>query len=149
MVRFAERISKRFGLASLAFSIAALTSIGLWAPTPSVAQTAAAPTQGEWRYYGSDAASTKYSPLDQINRDNVKNLRIAWTWKTENFGPRPEFNFQETPLMVNGVLYFAAGTRRTVVAVNAATGETLWMYRFDEGTRGQAAPRLNHRGVAY
>ncbi len=108
-----------------------------------------APAGSDWRYYGSDAASTKYSPLSQINKDNVKNLKIAWRWKSENFGPRPEFNMEETPLMVDGVLYFLAGTRRNAVAVDAATGETLWTYRLDEGRRGQLAPRLNHRGVAF
>jgi len=104
---------------------------------------------GEWRYYGGDAQSTKYSPLDQINRDNASKLQIAWTWKAQNFGPRPDPNYQVTPLMVHGVLYFTAGMRRDTVAVDAATGETLWMYRFDEGDRGEHAVRFNNRGVAY
>jgi quinoprotein glucose dehydrogenase len=106
-------------------------------------------TAGEWRYYGGDAGSTRYSPLDQINRENVKELQIAWRWKVQNFGTQPEFNLQATPLMVGGVLYTTAGTRRAVVAIDAATGETLWMWRYDEGRRGQVAPRQNHRGVAY
>ena len=104
---------------------------------------------GDWRYYGGDAAGTKYSALDQINRDNVKNLRIAWRWKADNAGPAPEFNLQATPLAINGILYTTAGTRRHVVAIDGATGETLWMFRFDEGRRGQLAPRQNHRGVSY
>ena len=66
-------------------------------------------TNGEWQYYGGDAGSTKYSPLDEINKANVKDLRIVWRWKTENFGPRPEFNYEATPLMVGGVLYTTAG----------------------------------------
>jgi quinoprotein glucose dehydrogenase len=105
----------------------------------------------EWRYYGGDSGSTKYSPLDQINADNVKNLRIAWRWKTDNLGPRPDFNFQATPLMVGGVLYDTAGSRRDVVAIDAATGETLWIYRMDEGARGAKAPlrSASGRGVAY
>ncbi len=106
-------------------------------------------TGGEWRYYGGDAGSTKYSPLDQIDKNNVKNLQIAWRWSARNFGAQPEFNLQATPLMVGGVLYTTAGTRRDVVAIDAATGETLWMWRYDEGSRGQVAPRRNHRGVAY
>ena len=57
------------------------------APAGLSGQTGA--KNGEWRFYGGDAGSTKYSPLDQINRDNVKDLRIAWRWKTENFGPGP------------------------------------------------------------
>src|SRR5579862_4327215 len=101
----------------------------------------------EWRYYGGDAASTKYSPLDQINKDNVKNLKIAWRWKAENFGARPEFNLEATPLMIGGALYSSVGTRRDVVSIDAATGETLWMFRYDEGERGRVAPRQNHRGV--
>jgi quinoprotein glucose dehydrogenase len=104
---------------------------------------------GEWRYYGGDAQSTKYSPLDQIDRDNVGKLEVAWTWKAQNFGPRADPNYEVTPLMVHGVLYFTAGMRRDTVAVDAATGETLWMYRLDEGDRGDHAVRFNNRGVAY
>jgi quinoprotein glucose dehydrogenase len=104
---------------------------------------------GEWREYGGDAGGTKYSPLDQINATNVKQLQIVWRWKSENFGPRPDFNWQVTPLMVGGVLYFTAGTRRAAVAVDAATGETLWIYRLDEGVRGAQVPRVNNRGLAY
>ena len=104
---------------------------------------------GDWRYYGGDAQSTKYSPLDQINRDNVSKLQIAWTWKAQNFGPRADPNYEVTPLAVHGVLYFTAGMRRDTIAVDAATGETLWMYRLDEGERGTHAVRFNNRGVAY
>src|SRR5262249_6542796 len=98
------------------------------------------PKTVEWRYYGADSSSTKYSPLDQINRDNVKNLRITWRWKTDNLGPRPDYNFQATPIMVGGVLYTTAGTRRDVAAIDAATGETIWIYRYDEGVRAAKAP---------
>ena len=111
------------------------------------AQTGTA--NGEWRYYGGDDYSTKYSPLDQINRDNVNKLAIAWRWKAENFGPRVDANWEVTPLMAHGVLYFTAGIRRDAVAVDAATGETLWIYRLDEGARGDHAVRFNNRGLAY
>jgi quinoprotein glucose dehydrogenase len=104
---------------------------------------------GEWRFYGGDAGSTKYSPLDQINASNVKDLKIAWEWKANNFGKRPETNWEVTPLMVGGVLYFTAGSRRDAVAVDAATGETLWVYRLDEGPRGQPVARVNNRGLAW
>ncbi len=104
---------------------------------------------GEWRFYGGDAGSTKYSPLDQINATNVKKLEISWRWKAENFGPRPDYNWEVTPLMVGGVLYFTAGSRRAAVAVDGATGETLWMHRFDEGERGDRAVRTQNRGLAY
>ena len=104
----------------------------------------------EWRYYGGDAASQRYSSLDIINRDNVSKLEIAWRWKANNFGPRPEFNYRTTPLMVDRTLYFTAGLRRVVVAADARTGETLWTFRIDEGERGNSAPRVNSgRGVAY
>lgn len=106
-------------------------------------------TNGEWHFYGGDAGNTKYSPLDQINASNVKELEIAWRWKAENFGPRPDYLWEVTPLMVKGVLYFTAGSRRDVVAVDAATGETLWMYRLDEGERGDRAVRTQNRGLAY
>jgi len=106
-------------------------------------------TNGEWPHWGADLGNTRYSSLDQINRDNVKNLRVAWRWKSENFGPRPQNNMEGTPLMVGGVLYTTAGFRPNVVAIDAATGETLWMYRHDEGARGDRAPRSVSRGVEY
>ena len=58
--------------------------------------------EGEWPQHRSDQASTNYSPLSQINRDNVNQLKIVWRWKTDNFGPTPEYNYEATPLMVNG-----------------------------------------------
>jgi len=105
---------------------------------------------GEWPHWGGDLGNTKYSPLDQINAENVKTLRVAWRWKADNMGPRPDTNFEATPLMIGGVLYTTAGSRRNVVAIDGATGETLWMYRLDEGQRGDVAPRRNSgRGVEY
>jgi quinoprotein glucose dehydrogenase len=108
-------------------------------------QTAAT---GEWRRIGGDAGSTRYSPLDQITAQNVGNLRIAWTWRGDNFGSGPEFKSETTPLMVGGVLYFTAGDRRSVVAADAGNGETLWVWRYDEGARVEGV-RRNSRGVAY
>jgi len=105
---------------------------------------------GEWSTYGADLGSTRYSPLDQINRTNFSNLEVAWRFKTDNLGPRPEFNLESTPLMVKGVLYAAAGTRRSVVAVDAGSGELLWKFSYKEGKRAEAAPRqLSGRGLAY
>ena len=104
----------------------------------------------EWPTYGGDLASTRYSPADRITADNFADLELAWTLATDNFGPEPEYNLQSTPLMVGGVLYTTAGTRRAVVAADAATGELLWTHRLDEGERGAAAPRrLSGRGLAY
>ncbi len=105
---------------------------------------------GEWRTYGGDLGNTHYSPLDQINGGNFSKLQVAWRFKTDNLGPRPEFNFEGTPLMANGVIYSTAGTRRAVVALDAATGELLWVHGEHEGARGTAAPRqLSGRGLAY
>jgi quinoprotein glucose dehydrogenase len=104
---------------------------------------------GEWRFYGGDSGTTKYSPLDQINAANVKDLKIVWQWKSQNFGKRPDFNWEVTPLMAGGILYFTAGTRRDVIAVDPANGETLWMYRLDEGARGATVARTVNRGLAF
>jgi quinoprotein glucose dehydrogenase len=105
---------------------------------------------GEWRSYAGDVGSTRYSPLDQINASNFNKLEVAWRFKTDNLGPRPEFQYEGTPLMANGVLYATAGSRRAVVALNPATGEQLWMHSEQEGARGSAAPRqLSGRGLAY
>ncbi|HEY7172431.1 MAG TPA: pyrroloquinoline quinone-dependent dehydrogenase [Vicinamibacterales bacterium] len=131
--------------------VAVIVAVGVGVSLAAQRRTAPRPTMpaGEWWYYGGDSAGTKYSPLDQIDRDTVKTLRVAWRWKTDNFGASPEYNLEATPLMVKGVLYTTAGTRRAVVAIDAATGETLWMYRYDGGDRGRTGPRQNHRGAAY
>jgi len=118
------------------------------AALPAAAQQGA--KNGEWRTYGGDLGNTHYSPLDQIGAGNFDKLEVAWRFKTSNLGPRPEFNLESTPLMVNGVLYAAAGTRRSVIALDAATGELLWVHGEKEGARGSAAPRqLSGRGLAY
>jgi quinoprotein glucose dehydrogenase len=104
---------------------------------------------GQWHLYGGDSGSTRYSPLDEINEKNVKDLQIVWRWKAQNFGRKPDFNWEVTPLMVNGVLYLTAGTRRDTVAIDATTGETLWMHRLDEGQRGELAVRMQNRGLSY
>ena len=128
---------------------AALTLLALFAAAkPLLGQSGA--LNGEWRTYGGDLGNTRYSPLDQITRDNFNDLEIAWRFKTDNLGPRPEYNFQSTPLMVKGKLYTTAGSRRAAVALDAGTGEMLWMHSENEGARGEAAPRqLSGRGLAY
>jgi quinoprotein glucose dehydrogenase len=118
------------------------------AALPLVAQQGA--KNGEWRSYAAEPGSTKYSPLDQINKDNAKDLRIAWRFRSDNLGPRPDFNMQSVPLVVGDTMYVQAGIRRAVVALNPTTGEMLWMWRMDEGKRGAAAPRQGSgRGLAY
>jgi quinoprotein glucose dehydrogenase len=124
-----------------------LLACGL-AALPAAAQQGA--KNGEWRTYGGDLGNTHYSPLDQISAANFDKLEVAWRFKTSNLGPRPEFNLESTPLMANGILYAAAGTRRSIVALDAATGELLWVHGEKEGPRGSAAPRqLSGRGLAY
>src|SRR5262245_44485498 len=127
--------------------LALLLSIAAW-PMPGKGQQGA--KNGEWRAYSADEASTGYSPLDQINKDTVGKLEVAWTFKFDNFGSIAQTATTETtPLMVNGVLYFTAGQRRTVVAADAGTGEIIWTWRIDEGRRFDVAARKVHRGVAY
>src|SRR5258705_12311484 len=101
---------------------------------------------GEWRSYSGDTGSSRYSPVDLITRDNVKDLQVAWSWKFDNFGGGTS---ETTPIMVDGILYFTVGQRRNVIAVNPGTGETLWTWRPDEGARFDQAPRKVGRGVAY
>ena len=107
-------------------------------------------TNGEWRSYGGDLGHTRYASLDQVNASNFKDLEIAWRFKTDSLGPRPEYQFEGTPLMVHGIVYTTAGSRRDVVALDGATGEMLWMHSENEGNRGRAAPRqLSGRGLSY
>jgi len=108
------------------------------------------PPNREWTSYGADLANTHYSPLDQITKDNFGKLEVAWRFKADALGPRPEYNWESTPLMANGTIYVTAGSRRDIVALDAETGEMLWMYSLNEGKRGDAAPRkLSGRGLAY
>src|SRR6058998_3391528 len=105
---------------------------------------------GEWPHYTADLKGTKYSPLDQINASNFKELEVAWRFKTDNLGTRPEYKLEGTPLMVKGILYTTGGTRRAVVALRAETGELLWAHSEFEGKRAVEAPRqLSGRGVSY
>ena len=105
---------------------------------------------GEWPHYTGDLAGTRYSPLDQINADNFNKLEVAWRFKTDNLGTRPEYKLEGTPLMVNGMLYATAGTRRSVVALKADTGELVWVHTEFEGQRAVNAPRqLSGRGLSY
>src|SRR6202158_696398 len=131
-----------------ALGLGPLVLLIVWATSPLMGQSA--PKIGEWRTYGGDLASTRYSPLDQINAQNFNKLEVAWRIKTDPFGPRPEYNIEVTPLMANGVMYFTAGTRRPVGAPDAARGELLWTHSVNEGPRGEAAPRqLSGRGLSY
>ena len=106
--------------------------------------------EGDWpNIHGGDSAN-RYSPLDQINADNVADLEIAWQFSTLNFGPGTDFNNPSTPLEVDGVLYANIGSTRNVIALDATSGQVLWLWRYDEGDRFDESPRKGAgRGVAF
>jgi quinoprotein glucose dehydrogenase len=136
------------GLSKFLVPVLSVAFAAMWMPGPASAQFAA--KSDDWPTYGADLANTRYRPLDQINAANFNTLEVAWMFNTTNLGPRPEYKLEGTPLVVNGVMYTTAGTRRAAVAINPATGELLWMHSEDEGARGASAPRqLSGRGLAY
>jgi quinoprotein glucose dehydrogenase len=103
---------------------------------------------GEWRVWGADAWSSRYSALDQITAANFDSLQVVWQWPAGAFGP--DEYYRTTPLYANGRLFTVASTRRVVVALDPERGEALWMWRLDEGIRWQKAPRqFAGRGLAY
>src|ERR1700741_3590062 len=121
-------------------------------PTPEQFSRQGQPStqNGEWPHNMGDVKGTRYSPLDQINASNFNQLEVSWRFKTDNFRPFPEYKLEGTPLMVKGVLYTTAGTRRSVIALDAKTGELIWSHRLPEGKRAGMSPRqLSGRGVAY
>jgi quinoprotein glucose dehydrogenase len=117
----------------------------------ATALTSVPPANVEWPYYAGNLAAQRYSPLDQINRDNVAKLEIAWRFQTGNYGPKPEARNEATPLMIGGVLYTTVGVTRDVVAIDPKSGETLWVWRPNDGDeRYKAAPRkTSGRGLSY
>ncbi|OYU15873.1 MAG: quinoprotein glucose dehydrogenase [Alphaproteobacteria bacterium PA4] len=127
----------------------ASTAVGAQQPGTVATRKAEAGTVN-WTSYNSDVKGSRYLPLDQINAGNFKDLEIAWRFKTDMFGSRPEYKLEGTPLAVDGVIYTTAGTRRAVVALNAVTGELLWSFSLHEGTRSAVSPRaLSGRGLSY
>jgi len=146
--------SKTFPLAILAAAgwLAFGQSRGVPGQTAAGQPSANQPStqNGEWPQYTADLKGTKYSPLDQINASNFNKLEVAWRFKTDSLGPRPEYKLEGTPLMIKGVIYATAGTRRSVVALDAKTGELMWAHSLREGNRAAIAPRqLSGRGLAY
>jgi quinoprotein glucose dehydrogenase len=103
---------------------------------------------GEWRYWGADAYSTRYSALDQINAANFDSLQVAWKWNAGQYG-EDEY-YRTTPLYANGRLFTVATMRRKAFAIDPTNGQTLWQWGLDEGIRWQKAPRqFAGRGLAY
>ena len=104
--------------------------------------------RGEWPAYAGDERNQHYSPLDAVNAQNFSRLELAWRFKTDALGSRPEYKLKGTPLMVGRTLYATGGTRRAIIALDAATGELKWMHSLREGARSAASPRqLSGRGL--
>ncbi len=111
--------------------------------------------RSEWRAYGANKANTKYSPLEQIDKQNVSRLRVAWRWTSPDMEvvkrtPGLEAGkFEATPIMVNGVLYTSTSLSQ-VAAIDPATGRTRWVYD-PESWRNEPPPSHGfiNRGVAY
>jgi quinoprotein glucose dehydrogenase len=137
-----------FAAAALALGAAA----ALWSTAGALGQAAGMPStkNGDWTHYTADVRGSKYAPLDQVSASNFNTLEVAWRFKTDNLGTRPEFKLEGTPLAIRGVLYTTAGTRRSVIALDGKTGELLWSHSYREGGRAAIAPRqLSGRGVSY
>src|SRR5579862_2798097 len=108
----------------------------VWSATVALLFSHSGAKNSEWTTYSGDLGNSSNSPVDHVNANNFRTLQLAWRFQTYNKGPRPETNLEGTPLMAKGVLYATAGTRRAAVAIDAATGEVLWMHSENEGTRG-------------
>ena len=94
--------------------------------------------KGDWPYYFADLTGSRYSPQNQINAANFNKLEVAWHFKTDQLGARPEYKLEGTPLEVGGTVYATGGSRRDVVALDARTGELKWVYGLNEGQRHPA-----------
>jgi quinoprotein glucose dehydrogenase len=106
---------------------------------------------GEWRYFIGDIGASRSNPaLTQINASNFGDLEVAWIWRGDNFGPEPYPSARAVPIYVDGMLYTVSGIRRTVVALDPTTGETIWTFREPNTTRFMRSPRAPYgKGVAY
>jgi quinoprotein glucose dehydrogenase len=134
------------------FLLAAAACAAVFASTAHLRSQAGAGRSGEWRDYAGDKGFTKYSPLDQINPSNVRNLRIAWRRPAvadELRAEQPDLrfgnSFRSTPLMIDGVLYAQNGIG-LVEAFDPETGKTIWIQERFEGDQLRGAPA---RGIAY
>jgi quinoprotein glucose dehydrogenase len=141
------------GLVKVLLPVAAVaTGLVLWVTPHVSAQGSGFPSTKnfEWPMYTADLAGSKYTPAAQIDTANFSKLEVAWRFKTDAFGTRPEYKLEGTPIMIKGVIYTTAGTRRSVVALDAKTGELIWSHSMREGQRAAIAPRqLSGRGVSY
>src|SRR5436190_1388927 len=132
--------------------LVAVVPVLVWMTAGTFGQSTGQPStrNGDWPSYNGDIRGSRYSPLDQITAENFNKLEVAWRFKTDNLGTRPEFKLEGTPLVVKGILYATGGTRRSVFAAKADTGELLWVHAEFEGQRAVKAPRqLSGRGLSY
>ena len=135
---------------SLGLLLALIAGASVLTPVAAQEPEARGNPYGEWRYQSGDAWGTRYSPLDRINADNFEDLEVAWVWRGDNFSPHPLYLSRSTPTYIDGVLYTVAGYRRTVAAIDPATGETLWTYREPNTRRWEESMRASYgKGVAY
>src|SRR3954469_18691692 len=111
MVRLVRPVAPAIAAAGL---VVAAFHAGLFGQTSALPST----KNGDWPHYTADMRGTRYSPLDQITAANFNQLEVAWRFKTDNLGPRPEFKLEGTPLAIKGILYTTGGTRRSVVALD-------------------------------
>ena len=142
--------TRRIGMTVAGAAIAAMAIVATASQTNAVQGSARVRgnVPGEWRYWGADAWSTRYSPLDQINASNFGSLEVAWQWSASPLGA--DEYYRTTPLFANGRIFTVATTRRVAAAIDPESGETLWMWRLNEGIRWQKAPRqFAGRGLAY
>src|SRR5438445_7590494 len=114
-------------------------------------QARSADADDEWPYYGHDAGGMRYSPLNQINRENVSRLKVAWTFHTgdvsDGQGRRKRSGFETTPLLVDGTLYLTTPFNR-VIALDPSTGKQRWVYDPKIALDGDYGDGLVNRGVA-
>src|SRR3954469_15590264 len=130
----------------VALAFVSLVVTGLQTQSPGQPST----RSGDWPHYTGDVRGTRYSPLDQITATNFNQLEVAWRFKTDNLGPRPEYKLEGTPVAIKGILYTTGGTRRSVIALDGRTGEVIWTHSLREGRRAAVSPRqLSGRGVSY
>ena len=129
-------------LAGMVALVAALAVAGL----PGLAQQ-----KGEWPAINGGLSSTRYSDLDQINASNFNQLKEAWSWSGEAPGVEiGEINARGLPTYVDGMLYTVSGPRRTVVAMDPATGKTVWTFQEPVTPRHEYSMRSNHgKGVTH
>lgn len=139
-MQIAKQLVARFVFTASAFALA----------SQALGQTNTSVNEGDWPVYHGNEFAQRYSPLDQINAANVSSLQIAWNFSTEKFGPPTDFTNPSTPLEIDGILYANVGSTRNVIALDATSGQLLWMWRPQEGARFSSAPRKGAgRGVAY